>query len=233
MTKDIFRENSFLKTCKAKVTKVTDDGFVTDQSIFYPAGGGQLGDTGTVDGVAISNTVKGEGSEIVHVVEAGSFLAAVGDEVELTLNWERRYKHMQMHTALHLLCSLIDAPVTGGSIGAEKSRLDFDLEAAPDKELVSTQLQELIDGDYAVLASSISDAELDANPDLVRTMSVKPPRGSGHIRMVRIGNDERQVDYQPCGGTHVKTTAEIGKVRVSKIEKKGKQNRRISIVFAD
>lgn len=209
---------------------------VLDQTVAYAMGGGQPGDSGTLtwaDGrVGFGTTVKGEGADILHLVPVDQAAPAVGERVEVQLDWERRHKLMRMHTALHLLCATIDAPVTGGSIGEERGRLDFDLAESPDKEAVEQALNAAVEADYAVEIGAITEAELDANPDLVRTMSVKPPRNGGAIRMVRIGTPDQAFDYQPCGGTHVSSTAEIGQLRLGKVEKKGKQNRRVSIHFA-
>ncbi|MBO6559280.1 MAG: alanyl-tRNA editing protein [Nisaea sp.] len=233
MTEELFREDSYLKSCKAKVLSAGPEGVVLDRTVFYPTGGGQPGDSGTMKSaagdVAIADTVKGEGG-ILHVLEEGAALPAAGDEVEVTLDWDRRYLHMRTHTALHLLCSVVDGGVTGGQIGAGKGRLDFDIPGErPEKEALTEALNAVIAGDHPVSLSWITDAELEANPDLVRTMSVKPPMGSGKVRMVKIGD----VDYQPCGGTHVRSTAEIGRIQVGKIENKGKQNRRINISLVD
>lgn len=234
MTTELFREDSYLKECQALVTAVSDTGIQTDQSVFYPHGGGQLGDTGTLlhDGKtqAINNTIKNRDTgEQWHVVENPALLK-VGDAVTLMLDWERRYKLMRFHSCLHMLCSLIDAPVTSGSIQVDRARLDFDLKDPIDKEPITAGLNELVARDVKMSTRWISDAELDAQPELVRTMSVQPPRNAGGtIRLVEFDG----VDLQPCGGTHVASTSEIGRVRVSKIEKKGKQNRRINIVFDD
>lgn len=233
MTEELFREDSYLKSCTAKVLAAGPDGIVLDRTVFYPTGGGQPGDSGTLKGaageIAIVDTVKGEGG-ILHVLEEGAALPSVGDEVEVSLDWDKRYLHMRTHTALHLLCSVVDGGVTGGQIGAGKGRLDFNIPGErPEKEALTEALNAVIAGDHPVSLSWITDAELEANPDLVRTMSVKPPMGSGKVRMVRIG----EVDYQPCGGTHVRSTAEIGRIEVGKIENKGKQNRRINILLAD
>ncbi|WP_193183622.1 alanyl-tRNA editing protein [Nisaea sediminum] len=234
MTEELFREDSYLKSCTAKVVSAGPEGVVLDRTVFYPTGGGQPGDSGTMKTmageVAIADTVKGEGG-ITHVLADGARLPAVGEEVEVTLDWDRRYRHMRTHTALHILCSVVDGGVTGGQIGELKGRLDFDIPGErPEKETLTAKLNEVIAGNHPVSLSWITDAELQANPDLVRTMSVKPPMGSGKVRMVRIGED---VDFQPCGGTHVRSTAEIGTVQVGKIENKGKQNRRINITLAD
>jgi len=233
MTEKLFTDDSYLTEVKATITAVDGDWVEFDKTIFYPLGGGQPGDTGQLSTSAytlnIVDTRKGGSLDSIrHQVEPPDHNLQAGDEVVLNLNWERRHKHMRMHTCMHLLGSLIPVPVTGGSVGAEKSRLDFDLgEHTIDKEELTARLNELIQADAPLRFESITDAELDANPDLVRTMSVQPPRGSGVIRMVRIEG----VDYQPCGGTHVNKVSEIGPVRVKKIENKGKRNRRVHIVF--
>jgi len=233
MTRELFREDGYLKSCDATVTAIHETGVETDQSVFYPLGGGQLGDTGclvTADGTRldITDTLKDrESGKQLHVIADNSVLAA-GDIVSLQLDWERRYRLMRFHSALHMLCSLIDAPVTSGSIQVDRARLDFDLQDPIDKEPLAVALNELIARDVKMSMRWITDAELDAQPELVRTMSVQPPRNSqGTIRLVEFDG----VDLQPCGGTHVASTGEIGRVRVQKIEKKGKQNRRIIIVF--
>lgn len=234
MTEELFREDSYLKSCTAKVLASGPDGVMLDRTVFYPTGGGQPGDSGTLTGpggtLAITEAVKGEGG-ILHKLEEGAAAPAVGDEVEVTLDWDRRYKHMRIHTALHLLCSVVDGGVTGGQIGAGKGRLDFDIPGErPEKEALTEQLNQIIAGDHGISISWITDDELAANPDLVRTMSVKPPMGSGKVRMIRIGDD---VDFQPCGGTHVRSTAEIGTIQIGKIENKGKQNRRINLTLVE
>jgi len=233
MTRELFREDSYLKSCDATVTGIHDAGVETDQSVFYPLGGGQLGDTGwlvAADGTRtqITETLKDrESGKHLHVIADKNTLA-VGDTVSLQLDWDRRYRLMRFHSCLHMLCSLIDAPVTSGSIQVDRARLDFDLQDPIDKEPLTMALNELIGRDVKMSMSWITDAELDAQPELVRTMSVQPPRNAqGTIRLVEFDG----VDLQPCGGTHVASTAEIGRVRVQKIEKKGKQNRRIIIVF--
>jgi len=229
---DLFHQDSYLRSCEAQVTRIDGEWVEFDQSVFYPLGGGQPGDTGSLSAqtfqVAIVDTRKGPDGEIRHQLAPMDHEIHVGDQVHLSLDWERRYSHMRMHTCMHLLGSLIPVPVTGGSVGAEKSRLDFDLgEHVIEKEDLTTRLNALIDAAATVEFGSITDAELEANPGLVRTMSVQPPRGSGTIRMVRIAS----VDYQPCGGTHVNNISEIGRVRVSKIENKGRRNRRVHLVF--
>ena len=237
MTEALFRDDAYLKECRARVVAVNDrGGVVLDRTVFYPTGGGQPGDTGRLvwDGgsVEIVTTVKGEApDEVVHVPAEGGAVPPVGAEVTAELDWDRRYRHMRVHTGLHLLSVVIPLPVTGGSISAEKGRLDFDMPEAPaDKAALEEALGALISGDHAVTDEWITDAELAAKPEMVKTMSVQPPVGQGHVRLVRIGG-ENLVDLQPCGGTHVRSTAEIGKVRLGKIEKKGKQNRRVSILI--
>lgn len=237
MTEKLFLDDAYLKSCAATVTAITaEGGVVLDRSVFYATGGGQPGDSGSLrlaDGrtAAIATCIKGEeGAQVLIPADGPIDGLAVGDSLEAVLDWDRRFAHMAMHTSLHILCACIDAGVTGGSIGAEKSRLDFDLEEAPDKEALQAKLNELIGGDFDVTASTITAEELDAQPELVRTMSVAPPRdASGLIRVVRIGDASTMIDFQPCGGTHVANTREIGSVRVGKIEKKGKQNRRINL----
>ena len=237
MTDILCRQDPYLKTLKTQVTGLSDQGFETAASIFHPQGGGQPGDQGLVQfddqEVSILNSIKNEtGDGVLHQVAEGKVLPCLGQEVTLEINWEQRHRFMRVHTALHLLCRVVGAGVTGGAIGAEKGRLDFDVEESPDKEALAKELNRLIQEDHPVSYEAITDAELDANPDLVRTMSVSPPRGSGTIRMVRIGTLDQTIDYQPCGGTHVRSTAEIGLVSIGKIEKKGKQNRRVNLLLA-
>lgn len=235
MTDPLFRDDAYLRSADSNVTRLTDEGgIVLDQTVFYPTGGGQPGDSGflTWDGgrIEIATTIKGEEAEIILVPGEPSALPPIGTVVHQELDWERRHHHMRVHTALHLLSVIVPLPVTGGSIGEEKGRLDFDMEEAPeDKQALEDALNALIERDLIVSTQWISDEDLDANPGLVKTMSVKPPRGTGRVRLVRIGSASEQVDLQPCGGTHVHSTAEIGKVRIGKIEKKGRQNRRINL----
>ncbi|MCA8927761.1 MAG: alanyl-tRNA editing protein [Alphaproteobacteria bacterium] len=232
----VFRDNPYATECEATVVAAGPDGVVLDRTVFYPTGGGQPGDSGVLisgDGTetAIAEAVKGEGPEdVLHRVAEGAPLPAVGSTVTARIDWERRHRHMRMHTAMHLLCSMIHHGVTGGQVGAEKSRLDFDSgDHVYDKEELTEKLNGLIAADYAVTSRWIDESELDENPDLVRTLSVQPPRGTGRIRLMAVG--EGAIDLQPCGGTHVARTGEIGRVRVAKIENKGKRNRRINIVF--
>lgn len=222
----------------AIVIAVDGEWVVLDRTLFYPEGGGQPGDSGmfiTADGreLAVLDTRKGEtpGTIRHRLVDAGHGLQP-GDTLRQRLDWERRHRHMRMHTCLHLLCSLVPFGVTGGALSADKGRLDFDLGedgTPPDKEELTERLNALIEAGYAVTTEWLEEAVLDSNPELVRTMSVQPPRGHGAIRMVRVEG----VDFQPCGGTHVANTREIGRVLVSKIESKGKRNRRIVLAFAE
>ena len=236
MTEEIFREDAYAKTCEATVTQVDREGIRLDRTVFYPAGGGQPGDTGVLrsaDGreVAITDTVKGVGpGGPAHVPAENAPALAVGDKVIAEIDWQRRYRLMRMHSALHLLCAVIDGGVTGGSIGPEKSRLDFDLpDTTLDKERIAGELNRLVAEDHPMAPKWITADELEANPDLVRTMSVKPPQASGRVRLMEIPG----VDLQPCGGTHVGRTGEIGRLRVGKIENKGRHNRRVNIHLDD
>lgn len=232
MTKPLFLEDAYASTAEAQVEAHDPRGVVLDQSLFYATGGGQPGDTGRLtwsDGeYVVTEAVKGEGGTIVLCAQEGAVLPPVGTQVTQHIDWPRRLGHMRVHTALHLLSVVIPLPVTGGSISAAKGRLDFNMPEAPeDKEALSAELNALIARDLPVSEDWITDAELDANPGLVKTMSVQPPRGAGRVRLVRIGEGTEQIDLQPCGGTHVLSTARIGKVRLGKIEKKGRQNRRV------
>jgi misacylated tRNA(Ala) deacylase len=237
MTEQLYRTDAYLREIDARVVEVTDrGGIILDRTPSYASAGGQPGDKGEIAyaGVrcAIATTVYDsvDKSRIIHVASEGAALPPVGERITISLDWETRYRHMRMHTALHLLCSLVKFPVTGGQIGADESRLDFDIEdaSAVDKDKLSAELAGLIAADHLVGERWITDADLDANPGLVRTLSVQPPRGSGRIRLVTIGVDG-VVDTQPCGGTHVRRTSEIGRIAVTRIEKKGKINRRIRV----
>lgn len=232
----VFRDDPYAAECQATVVAAGPEGVVLDRTVFYPTGGGQPGDTGVLvaaDGTEtpVAEAVKGEGSEdVLHRVADGAPLPAVGSTVTARLDWDRRHKHMRMHTAMHLLCSMIHHGVTGGQVGAEKSRLDFDSgDHVYDKDELTEKLNGLIAADYPVEPRWIEERELDENPEMVRTLSVQPPRGTGRIRLMAVGDGA--IDLQPCGGTHVAHTGEIGRVRVAKIENKGKRNRRINIVF--
>lgn len=232
MTEELFREDGYLKTCDAVVTNVTAQGFTVDRTVFYPTGGGQPGDTGhfvsgELEGTIVDTVNDRDSGLHLHVVEPGSALPDVGDTVTLTIDWARRHRLMRMHSCMHMLCVAVPEPVTGGSIRDGSARLDFDLPEPPDKQMIEDRLNELIAADIPMTMTWISDEELDAQPDLVRTMSVQPPRGSGRVRLVEF----KGVDLQPCGGTHVARSSEIGPVRVQSIKKKGKQNRRITVEF--
>jgi len=238
MTDALFRSEPYLRTHDARVVASSPEGVVLDRSAFYVRAGGQPGDTGLLawNGITtpITDTIKGEGAVVLHVPAEGASLPPAGSVVTVTLDWDRRHRLMRMHSSLHLLCSLIPgAGVTGGQIGADRSRLDFDLAEPPTKEWLTERLNALIAADHPITESSIPEEELDANPGLVRTLSVQPPRGTGRIRLVRIGDQAHPVDLQPCGGTHVRSTAEIGSVVVQKLENKGKANRRVYVALAE
>ena len=229
---EIFRSDPYLSSNEATVVAVLEEGLILDKTVFYPEGGGQPGDIGRIANntfeADVANTIKSTGG-ILHLIDNKLGSISAGDDVKIDIDWERRYSLMRMHTALHILCSIVDGAVTGGSVGVQKSRLDFDIPGErPDKESLTQQLMEIVDRNYPVASSWISDQELQENPDLIRTMSVKPPTGTGQVRMIRIGD---AIDFQPCGGTHVKSTGEIGKIKISKIENKGKQNRRINLTW--
>ncbi len=232
----VFRSDSYLRTLDATVTEVTPDGgVVLDRTIFYASSGGQPNDTGRIlraDGgvVPIVNVVHPEGDKarIVHVPGDASEVRQ-GERVTLEIDWERRYRLMRMHTALHLLSVVFPFPVTGGSIGEDKGRLDFDMPEVPANFVeLEAALNTMAGGNHAVSYEWITEEEMAANPGLIKTMKVKPPTGQGRVRLVRIGD----VDLQPCGGTHVANTSEIGPLKLGKIEKKGAQNRRVSLLFA-
>ena len=233
MTEELFRNDSYLKECDANVVAIDDGALILDRTVFYPLGGGQPGDTGTMtwngDSAAVIETRYGEGGTIRHILEEGAAMPGVGDNVHAVLDWDRRYRHMRMHTAMNLLGSLLHYGVTGGNISAEKSRLDFDMDSSIDKEAVGAALAKLVEEDHPVSCRWITEEELDAQPELVRTMSVQPPRGKGSIRLLEIEG----VDLQPCGGTHLRTTSEVGAVRIGKVENKGKHNRRVNIHLDD
>jgi misacylated tRNA(Ala) deacylase len=245
-TKELFRDDSYLRECDARVVAVDAQGIVLDRTVFYPLGGGQAGDAGVLvlaDGreIAIADTRKCKDAEgkptqgIAHVPAAGQEALVEslksGDEVKARVDWERRHKLMRFHTTTHLLCHLVPQLVNGCSITPEYARLDFNMTDPLDKEALTQGIARLVAAGHPVQVSSISDEELDANPALVKSMSVQPPRGTGRVRTIRIGELE-QVDYQPCGGTHVANTSEIGAVVVTKIEKKSATTRRVVLGFA-
>jgi misacylated tRNA(Ala) deacylase len=233
----LFREDSYLKSCEARVVAVTEQGgIVLDRTVFYATSGGQPGDGGELTSengarVAIETAIYTDTakSEIVHVPAANAQGLKVGDRVTAAIDWDKRYARMRMHTALHLLSAVLPYAVTGGSVGDSESRLDFDIpEAGLDKDAIAAKVAEMIATNAPVTSRWITDAELEANPSLVKTMSVKPPMGTGRVRLIEIAG----LDLQPCGGTHVRATGEIGGVRVTQIEKKGKQNRRVRLALA-
>lgn len=231
----LFRDDAYLIETEAEIIGINEHGgIILSQTVFYPTGGGQPGDAGvlvTASGaeIPIATTVYGtDKSEIVHVPAEGAALPAAGERVTARIDWPTRLKRMRIHTALHLLTTVLPYPVTGGAIGDGEGRLDFDIpDAGLDKDAISTELMRRIKQNATVTQQWITDAELEANPGLVKTMSVKPPMGTGRVRLVNIEG----LDLQPCGGTHVNNTSEIGEVTVTNIEKKGKQNRRVRIAL--
>ncbi len=234
MTRKIYLEDSTATEMTAVVMHHLPPGIVLDQTVFYARSGGQPGDSGVLHwsggDAGITEAMKGHHEDVVHNLEEGAALPPVGATVSCTLDWGRRHRLMRMHTALHLLCAALPGvSVTGGQIGADKSRLDLDMPEPPNREALEASLNALIAGDHKVSTEWVDESVLDTNPELVRTLSVKPPRGTGRLRLVRIGDGDVPVDLQPCGGTHVGRTSEIGPVRIAKIENKGKQNRRIVV----
>ena len=236
MTEKIFYQDSYQKTHSTKVVEVVEDGIVLESTIFYPLGGGQPGDTGSLiigeKNYRVTDTrFDKDRINIVHFLDADDLShIQAGGKVDMQLDWQRRHRLMRMHTSMHLMCYLIPAQATGGSIGETESRIDFDLQGLEvDKEDLTSRINELIQQDIPLTISSITDQELDSNPSLVRTMSVQPPRGQGTVRTINIEN----IDYQPCGGTHVKSTGEIGEVVITKLKNKGKQNKRISLALVN
>src|SRR5712664_175617 len=230
MVEELFRQDSYLKEADAVVTALEERGVRLDRTNFYPTGGGQPGDTGFLrwDGgeAAIVDTLKADGGDVLHVLAPQAPRPAVGATVRAVLDWDRRYRHMRMHSALHVMSAVIKGNVTGGQVGADKSRLDFSLEGdVPAKEWVTEEINKLLAVDRAVTPQWITDEELTARPELVKTMSVRPPMGAGRVRLLAIEG----IDLQACGGTHVARTGEIGRVECIKIENKGKINRRFVI----
>jgi misacylated tRNA(Ala) deacylase len=231
-TEPVFQQDAYARSCEASVLESGPDGVVLDRTVFYPLGGGQPGDTGLLesgDGRAwrVVDARKGEAGRVLHVLEPGTTPPEPGLALTATLDWERRYAHMRMHSCLHLLGAVLRYGVTGGQIAADKGRLDFDTQDEIDRDRVTAAVNALVAANHAVGSRWITDEELDRQPALVRTMSVQPPRGVGRIRLL----DVEGVDLQPCGGTHVKATGEIGPVVVTKVENKGKRNKRVYIAF--
>ncbi len=236
MTEKVFYQDSYQKALSSEVVEVLDNGVILAATIFYPLGGGQPGDTGRLtinarDYRVIDTRYADDRHNIIHILEDDDLSAIhVNDKVDMEIDWERRHRLMRMHTSMHLVCSLISAQATGGAVGETESRLDFDLqEEVVDKEQLTADLNALIDKAIPVTIGAITDAELDQKPELVRTMSVQPPRGHGTVRTISIEN----TDYQPCGGTHVRNTAEIGGLVVTGLKNKGRQNKRISLALVE
>ena len=227
-TEKLYINDSYLNSYESNILEASENYIILDKTVFYAASGGQPGDKGKLiidqNEIEVIDTIY-DGDFIKHIINKNKNLKQY-KKAKCLINWQKRYSLMKVHSCLHLLCALIKSPVTGGSINIDRGRLDFDLEEKPDKEKLSNDLQSLINNNYNITSSWISDEELDKNPNLIRTMSVKPPRGSGKIRMIKIGDN---IDYQPCGGTHVKNTSEIGNIEIIKIENKGKRNKRISV----
>lgn len=233
VTDPLFQQDAYLRSCAARVIEVLPEGVVLDRTVFYPLGGGQPGDSGMLRSAAgrewrVTEARKGEVGRILHRLDADAAPPAVGETVEAVIDWERRYAHMRMHSCLHLLGSVLRFGVTGGQIAADRGRLDFDTQDDIDRERVTAAVNALIAANHPVQSQWITDEELDRQPQLVRTMSVQPPRGAGRIRLLEIPG----VDLQPCGGTHVAATGEIGPVAVTKVENKGRHNKRVYVAFA-
>jgi misacylated tRNA(Ala) deacylase len=228
VTELLFRDDPYLKSCEATVVAVQENRVELDRTIFYPLGGGQAGDIGKLGSWRVVDTRKGASADsVLHILE-GNDAPNVGEKLEIAINWERRHRLMRYHTALHLLGAVVKAAVTGGRIGEDKAHLDFDIEMEKlVKEQIEARLNELVSSNFETVARWITDAELDERPELVRTMSVAPPRGEGRVRLLEIPG----VDLQACGGTHVKNTGEIGRLAVARIRSEGKRNKRVTLVF--
>jgi misacylated tRNA(Ala) deacylase len=235
MTERIFHKDAYARLCDAIVVSRADGRVILDRTVFYPLGGGQPGDSGELvladdTRIAVVNTVKGEGDEILHILADGAIEPAVGSRVTAAIDWPRRYMLMRYHTCLHLLCAVVGAPVTGGKMAEDKAHLDFDIEM--DRlvaEEIESRLNAMIATDAQIVSGEIAEAELDVRPELVKTMSVQPPRGQGNVRTIEIPG----VDLQPCGGTHLRHTSEIGRARVQRIRSEGKRNKRVTIILED
>jgi misacylated tRNA(Ala) deacylase len=230
MAELLFRDDPYLRSCEATVTAARENVVELDRTVFYPLGGGQVGDTGVIGGARVTDTRKGETEDtILHCLEPGAPLPALGAKVRAEIDWERRYRLMRFHTALHLLGAVVRAPVTGGRIQEDKAHLDFDIEMEKlAKPEIEAGINALVDAAHDTRTSWITDTELDARPELVKTMSVAPPRGAGRVRLMEIPG----VDLQACGGTHVRNTREIGRLAVARIRSEGKRNKRVTLVFA-
>ena len=230
MAEFLFREHPYLTACEARVVAVHANAVELDRTVFYPLGGGQAGDTGTIGPWRVLDTRKGEAADsVLHLLDPEA-KPEVGMKLTISIDWERRHRLMRLHTALHLLGAVVKAPVTGGRIGDDKAHLDFDIDMDKlVKDEIEERLNALTQAAHATRFYWITDAELDARPELVRTMSVAPPRGEGRVRLLEIPG----VDLQACGGTHVKSTAEIGRLSVARIRSEGKRNKRVTLTFAD
>lgn len=230
MAELLFREDPYLKACEATIVAIHGDAVELDRTVFYPLGGGQAGDTGRIGDWRVTDTRKGtEPDSVLHVLEPGAAVSP-GMKLKIEIDWERRHRLMRYHTALHLLGALVKAPVTGGRIAEDKAHLDFDIEMEKlVKDEIEARVNELVVSGRETKARWISDAELDSRPELVKTMSVAPPRGEGRVRLLEIPG----IDLQACGGTHVGNTAEIGRLAVARIRSEGKRNKRVTLAFAD
>ncbi|WP_394689252.1 alanyl-tRNA editing protein [Hoeflea sp.] len=233
----LFVEDAYLSTAEARVIAVREDGgIMLDQTCFYATSGGQPGDTGFLERangekIIIAGTVTGESkSEIIHIPAPGQPVPDAGEELVMHIDWERRYNLMRMHTACHLLSVVCPYPITGAAVSETDSRVDFDMSETIDKAEVTAKMMELVNANHPIFTQWISEDDLAANPDLVKSKNVRPPSGQGKIRLVCIG-EESAIDSQPCGGTHVSETAEVGEIHIGKIEKKGRENRRFRIRF--
>jgi misacylated tRNA(Ala) deacylase len=240
MTELLFRDDAYARSCPAQVVAADERGIRLDRTVFYPTGGGQPGDTGCLrlasgDTIAIVDTVKGEtADDVIHVPAPGTPSPSPGTAVTAEIDWERRYRLMRMHSCLHLLCAVVPGAVTGGQVSDGRGRLDFDVPGSSlDRDAITAQLNALIAAGHEVTPRWITDEELDARPELVRTMSVKPPVGAGRVRLMEVAGLDAAIDLQPCGGTHIRNTAEIGPIKINKIENKGRQNRRINLQFSE
>jgi misacylated tRNA(Ala) deacylase len=234
-TELLFRDDAYLKTANARVTALHEGGIELDRTVFYPLGGGQMGDTGTLlrangERIAIADTRKGDTvNSVLHIPAPAAAQLEIGETLTLEIDWERRYSLMRLHTALHVMSCVVVAPVTGGNIAPDKGRLDFDIDMSLlDAERIERETNALIERGIATETVWITDEELDARPELVKTMSVQPPRGAGRVRLLKIAG----IDLQPCGGTHVRNISEIGAIRVLKIRSEGKRNKRVEIALA-
>jgi misacylated tRNA(Ala) deacylase len=228
LTELLFRDDAYLAACEARVVAVRDGAVELDRTVFYPQGGGQPGDTGRIGEWRVVDTRRADADSVVHLVESTAGIEA-GMRLPIAIDWDRRLRHMRLHTALHLLCAVVKAPVTGGRIAADKAHLDFDIEMDRlVKEEIEAGVNALVKAGHEARARWIGDAELDARPELVKTMSVAPPRGEGRVRLVEIPG----IDLQACGGTHVRSTGEIGELAVARIRSEGKRNKRVTLVLA-